>query len=540
MSSSKDLSEGIRPGFRSEAGYTNEGAPPTAEPTQPGAVDEYTHGFTDDQIGQAIAAFENAIAGAVSYCSTNTDHANMSYVPETAHSEHHHPVDYSSTETASNDHSAANGGCMSAAVHSYPYDSSQQAPSGECRITASTSGFLRPYPTLDETLSGSISAPYQPSRDPGALLPTESDNEETYSANHTGPEFGPNHHAPNASPLNVPPATVNTTYAYTASNVPHGKYSVNSGSYGHGYPTSQPMPWNGQNLHYQTNMIGTQYHSSPMSDITQPGSGASRGPDAADFSSGYQGNGYSTSQAAPTGSQDVHYQTSNQVPAAEAPVAYYTNAPANHPGYSQQYTIAPVTASFDELATAQDNQMFPVQVPQNYNANDHIASSGSVHAGSSPANSFLSQPAASGSKHRATHSASTRAHPYKSSQAPRKMHPQSSNTQTLRGQALTRSAGDSLFAGVNSADSTPRLSGSPTSSASLTPPVATPTLPMSTIQPMVVQSPNVEPGPSEPASPKMIRSPFPGKFDLDDFNPIRSRYMLYTLLPRQRREAREG
>ncbi|KAG8698325.1 hypothetical protein FRC09_007292, partial [Ceratobasidium sp. 395] len=324
------------------------------------------------------------------------------------------------------------------------------------------------------------------------------------------------------SPLNVPPATVNTTYAYTASNVPHGKYSVNSGSYGHGYPTSQPMPWNGQNLHYQTNMIGTQYHSSPMSDITQPGSGASRGPDAADFSSGYQGNGYSTSQAALTGSQDVHYQTSNQVPAAEAPVAYYTNAPANHPGYSQQYTIAPVTASFDELATAQDNQMFPVQVPQNYNANDHIASSGSVHAGSSPANSFLSQPAASGSKHRATHSASTRAHPYKSSQAPRKMHPQSSNTQTLRGQALTRSAGDSLFAGVNSADSTPRLSGSPTSSASLTPPVATPTLPMSTIQPMVVQSPNAEPGPSEPASPKMIRSPFPGKFDLDDFNVVSS------------------
>ncbi|KAG8713423.1 hypothetical protein FRC09_018748 [Ceratobasidium sp. 395] len=449
----------------------------------------------------------------------------MSYVPETAHSEHHHLVDYSSTEIASNDHSAANGGCMSAAVHSYPYDSSQQAP-------------------LDETLSGSISAPYQPSRDPGALLPTESDNEvnpETYSANHTGSEFGPNHHAPNASPLNIPPATVDTTYAYTASNVPHGKYSVNSGSYGHGYPTSQPMPWNGQNRHYQTNMTGTQYCSSSMSDITQPGSGASRGPDAADFNSGYRGNGYSTSQAAPTGSQDVHYQTSSQfsalviasssthkdyssdqVPAAEAPAAYYMNAPANYPGYSQQYTIAPATASFDELTTAQDNQMFPVQVPQNYNANDHIASSGSVHVGSSPANSFLSQPASSGSKHRATHSASARAHPYKSSQAPRKMHPQSSNTQSLRGQALTRSAGDSLFAGVNSAGSTPRLSGSPTSSASLTPPVATPTLPMSTIQPMVVQSPNAEPGPSEPASPKMIRSPFPSKFDLEDFNAVNS------------------
>ncbi|KAG8768782.1 hypothetical protein FRC12_005380 [Ceratobasidium sp. 428] len=432
MSTSEDLLEKIWPGFWSETGYPNEGAPPTPGPTQPGAADEHTHGFADSQYEQATAAFENAPAGAVPCPSTNTGHADMSYVPETAHSEHRHPVDYSSTEIASNDHSAAKGGCMSAAVDSYPYDSSQQAPLGQCRITTSTSGFLRRYPTLDETLSGSISAPYQPSHDPGALLPTESDNEvnpETYSDNHTGPEFGPNHHAPNgelpicawqyrvaealpvATPLNVPPATVNTTYAYTASNVPHGKYSVNSGSYGHGYPTSQPMPWNGQNLHYQTNMIGTQ----SMSDITQPGSGAPCGPYAADSNSGYQGNGtyyafsdlvlclqpglgYSTNQATPRGSQGVHYQTSSQfsalvimfsstnndlssdlVPAAEASAAYYMNAPANYPGYSQQHTIAPATASFDELATAQDNQMFPVQVPQNYNANDHVALSGPVH-----------------------------------------------------------------------------------------------------------------------------------------------------------------
>ncbi|KAG8716820.1 hypothetical protein FRC09_015151 [Ceratobasidium sp. 395] len=489
--------------------------------TLSGTAHEYVDESAFSQHEQDTPVPEDALIGTVSPSSTHTDHTDTPYVPETAHSEHSHPIEYSSTEIASNDYPATNDAPKTTKVNSYRYDDHQQAP-------------------LDEFLSGSVPASYDSSYGPNQQILADSAdaaNPKMYSTGHTSSEFGPNDHASNVtSPPNVSSATVDNTFAHMASGVPYEAHSANSTLYENGYPTSQPTPLNSQDVHYQTNMTTTQSYSWLISDATQSGSPHAdhmRRTSTQDIKA-ISGSGYSTSQAVPSGSQNVHYQTSSQssatiqssstssdrssdqAPAAQAPAGYYMNAPT----YSQQHTITPATATFAKPPTAQDNHLLLVQAPQNYNANDRITPSESVHSGSSSANSFRSQPIALGSKHRATYSTSARAHPYELSQAHRNMRTQGSNPPSLRMQALTRSIGGSLFPGTNSTGGTPKLSGAPTS-ASLTPPVATSTFPTGIIHPMAVQSPNAEPGLSDVASPKMIRSPFPSKFDPDDFNEVK-------------------
>ncbi|KAG8766421.1 hypothetical protein FRC12_006895, partial [Ceratobasidium sp. 428] len=487
--------------------------------TLSGAVHEYVDESAFSQPEQDTPVPENALIGTVSPSSTHTDHTDTPYVPETAHSEHGHPIEYGSTEIASNDYPATNDAPKTTEVNSYHYGDHQQAP-------------------LDEFLSDSVPASYDSSYSPNQQIPADSvdaASPKMYSTDHTGSEFGPNDHASNVTgPPNVTPAAVDNACAHTGSGVPYGAHNAKSISYENGYPTSQPMPLNSQDVHHQTNTTAAQSYSWSISDATQSGSSAPCGPYETNINSGYQGNGYSTSQAVLSGSQNVHHQTSSQssattqssstssdcssdqAPTAQAPAGYYMNAPT----YSQRHTIPPAKTTFAKPPTAQDDHLLLVQVPQNYNANDHVASSGPAHSDSSPANSFRSKPIASGSKHRTTHFTSARAHPYDPSQAPHNMRTQGSNPPSLRMQALTRSLGGSLFAGTNSAGGTPKLSGS-LASASLTPPVATPTLPTGIIHPMAVQSSNAESVPSEPASPKMIRSPFPSKFDLDDLNEVK-------------------
>ncbi|KAG8700741.1 hypothetical protein FRC09_005781 [Ceratobasidium sp. 395] len=487
--------------------------------TLSGAAHEHVGDSAFSQHEQDTPVSENALIGTVSPSSTHTNHTDTPYVPETAHSEHSYPIEYSTTEIASNDYLATNDAPTTTEANSYYCDGYQQAPS-------------------DEFLSGSVSTSDNSSYGPNQQFPADNvdpANPTMYSTDHTGPEFGPTYHAPNVTgPPNVSSATVDNAYAHTASGVSYEAHSANSTSCENWYPTSKSMPLNSQDVHHQANITAAQSYSWSISDATQSGSGAPRGPYETNINSGYQGNGYSTSQAVLSGSQNVHYQTSSQssatiqssstssdrssdqAPAAQAPTGYYMSTPT----YSQQHTVTPATTTFAKPPTAQDNHLLPVQVPQNYNTNDHVASSGSVHSDSSPTNSFRSKPIASGSKHRATHSTSARAHPYDPSQAPRNMRTQGSNPPSLRMQALTRSLGGSLFAGTNSTGGTPKLSGAPTS-ASLTPPVATPTFPTGIIHPMAVQSPNAEPGLSDVASPKMIRSPFPSKFDPDDFNEVK-------------------